>query len=57
MGKDWRRWVRIGVRGDEAADGHALEVELQIHVLAEPRRVVVACRLGVAKSLHIQYHK
>lgn len=36
---------------DVAANGVAFEVEVDVHVLAESRRVVVAIRFSVAKRL------
>lgn len=39
------------VVADVAAHGVALVVEVYVHVFAEPRRVVVPVRLGVAERL------
>ena len=38
--------------GDLATSRLALEIELNVHVLAEPRRIVVPVGLGVTKRLH-----
>ncbi len=39
------------VVGDVTTNGIALEIEVDVHVLAKPRRVIVAVGFGVAERL------